>query len=142
LSLLGVAIQATYTGSPMIYYGDEWGMWGSDDPTCRKPLQWADQTDQFGPPQNAADAPMPSIRAEYKKWLTLRQDPVIGPALREGATKHLDTGNPDVFAFERQLGDARVVVVINRAAARFDASKLVNRDDAIVDGPSARWWKR
>lgn len=142
LSLLGVAIQATYTGSPMIYYGDEWGMWGSDDPTCRKPLQWADQYEQFGPPQNAADAPMPNIRAEYKKWLTLRQNPVIGPALREGTTKHLDTGNPDVFAFERTLKSTRVVVVVNRGAERFDATKLVGKEGAVADSVSAAWWKR
>ncbi len=34
------AIQMTMPGAPMIYYGDEAGMWGGDDPDCRKPMVW------------------------------------------------------------------------------------------------------
>lgn len=34
------AFQMTYRGAPMIYYGDEVGMWGADDPNCRKPMVW------------------------------------------------------------------------------------------------------
>ncbi len=33
-------IQMTMPGAPMIYYGDEAGMWGGDDPDCRKPMVW------------------------------------------------------------------------------------------------------
>lgn len=36
------AFQMAFTGAPLIYYGDEVGMWGADDPTCRKPMVWAD----------------------------------------------------------------------------------------------------
>jgi cyclomaltodextrinase len=32
----------TFPGSPMIYYGDEVGMWGADDPNNRKPMLWSD----------------------------------------------------------------------------------------------------
>src|SRR3990170_80454 len=32
--------QMTYRGAPMIYYGDEVGMWGADDPHDRKPMIW------------------------------------------------------------------------------------------------------
>jgi glycosidase len=28
----------------MIYYGDEAGMWGADDPSERKPMVWQDLT--------------------------------------------------------------------------------------------------
>ncbi len=31
-----------YPGAPMIYYGDEAGMWGADDPDNRKPMVWPD----------------------------------------------------------------------------------------------------
>ena len=34
--------QMTYVGAPMIYYGDEVGMWGANDPDCRKPMLWPD----------------------------------------------------------------------------------------------------
>ena len=30
----------TTIGSPQIWNGDEMGMWGADDPNCRKPLMW------------------------------------------------------------------------------------------------------
>ena len=30
----------TSLGSPHIWNGDEIGMWGADDPNCRKPLMW------------------------------------------------------------------------------------------------------
>lgn len=35
-----VAFQFMLEGSPYIYYGDETGMWGADDPDCRKPMVW------------------------------------------------------------------------------------------------------
>lgn len=34
--------QNTYPGGSFIYYGDEVGMWGADDPDCRKPMVWSD----------------------------------------------------------------------------------------------------
>ena len=37
-----LAQQFTYIGSPHIWAGDEMGMWGGDDPNCRKPLIWPD----------------------------------------------------------------------------------------------------
>jgi glycosidase len=37
-----IGFQTAYMGSPMLYYGNEQGMWGSDDPTCRKPMMWPD----------------------------------------------------------------------------------------------------
>ncbi len=37
-----VAFQFLFPGAPYIYYGDEVGMWGGDDPDCRKPMLWPD----------------------------------------------------------------------------------------------------
>jgi glycosidase len=34
--------QFTIPGAPQIWNGDEMGMWGADDPDCRKPLWWDD----------------------------------------------------------------------------------------------------
>ncbi|MBN2355676.1 glycoside hydrolase family 13 protein, partial [candidate division KSB1 bacterium] len=39
---LMVLFQMTYLGAPMIYYGDETGMWGANDPCCRKPMMWSE----------------------------------------------------------------------------------------------------
>ena len=37
-----VAWQMTFVGAPMIYYGDEAGMWSPDDPSDRQPMIWKD----------------------------------------------------------------------------------------------------
>ncbi len=138
LSLLGLAIQATYTGAPMVYYGDEVGMWGADDPTNRKPMPWPDR----GPYESSDDRFDEDLLADYTRWLQLRHDDRIGPALRYGSVGHLETGNPDVFAFERRLNAERVVVVINRGEEPFDAAEILpaGTADTIVNPISARHW--
>jgi len=122
LARLALAIQATYLGSPMVYYGDEYGMWGADDPTCRKPLPWPDA----GAPQNADDMPVAGNRDFYRAWLRLRQDPEIGACLRLGTVRHLDSGSDDVFAFLREHEGAKALVVINRGDSPFDAAPMLN----------------
>ena len=37
---LAVLFQMTYIGVPCIYYGDEVGMEGLDDPDCRRTMIW------------------------------------------------------------------------------------------------------
>ncbi|MEM1094469.1 MAG: glycoside hydrolase family 13 protein [Bacteroidota bacterium] len=39
-----LAQQFTYYGAPQIWNGDEYGMWGADDPDNRKPITWPDLT--------------------------------------------------------------------------------------------------
>lgn len=146
LSILGVAMQATYVGSPMVYYGDEWGMWGADDPTCRKPVPWPDK----GGNQNPDDVVMPEIRERYREWLRLRQHPEVGPILKYGDVRHITTDYGRVFAFERSLNGAKVLVIVNGGGHTLAATKfkvpwdaatraVLNGKDEI--GPlSARWW--
>lgn len=138
LSRLGVAIQATYTGAPMVYYGDEVGAWGADDPTDRKPIPWPD-LGAMEDPDERFDA---ELRDHYVRWFTLRSDPVVGPMLRYGRTVNLSTGHPDVFAFERRLEGRRVVVVVNRGDQPYDASTLLGGlpGDPAVGPLDARWW--
>jgi len=137
-SILGVAIQATYLGSPMVYYGDEYGMWGADDPNDRKPVPWADKETN----KNPTDQLLPEVREQYRYWLRLRQDPVIGEALRFGDVEHLVSGSPDVFAFARTLNNQRVVVVVNRGSTNYDAGALLSKPttDSVVEPVSARVW--
>jgi glycosidase len=115
-SVLGLVVQATFLGSPMVYYGDEYGMWGADDPTCRKPVPWEDA----GKPMNPDDAPVAGLREQYKKWLNLRHDPKMGEVLRLGGVRLRSVDRADVFAFERFLNDRRVLVVVNRGSRNQD----------------------
>ncbi|MDB2310575.1 glycoside hydrolase family 13 protein [Opitutales bacterium] len=90
--------QATYVGSPMIYYGTENGMWGADDPEDRKPTNW-----------NQIDT---EIHQSYQQALALRHRFV---SLRRGAYRVLETrDDSQIFAFERTHRDERVVIVFNR----------------------------
>lgn len=90
--------QATYLGAPMIYYGTEVGMWGADDPEDRMPTWWS----RFDS----------DIFESYQKAFALRHQ---HPALRRGDFKVLETrDHSQLFAFERSLGDERLVIVLNR----------------------------
>lgn len=126
---LAVALQATYLGAPMVYAGDEWGMFGADDPDCRKPVPWPD----LGPREDASENADPKIRDAFRRWLRLRKDPALGPVLKYGLVRHLATNDPAVFAFERRLHERRVVVVINRGETGYDAGALIEG----VGGPAA-----
>lgn len=54
----------TIPGAPQVWNGEEMGMWGADDPHCRKPLIWPDL--QFEPEQRYA-APGDPVRSRYDK---------------------------------------------------------------------------
>ncbi|MCC6676481.1 MAG: hypothetical protein IT436_04995 [Phycisphaerales bacterium] len=146
LSILGVAVQAMYLGSPLIYYGDEWGMWGADDPTCRKPVPWPDK----GANANPDEAVMPEIRSQYRTWLRLRQDPTAGPILRYGSVRSIDTDSDRVFAFERSLNGASILAIINAGPQPIRALQLKAdwgercrarlAEDDQVPALGTRWW--
>ena len=106
-ALLAVAAQMTYVGAPMVWYGDEVGMWGSDDPFCRKPMLWADLPPNDDPDERIREGHLDAYRALIK----LRNDT---PALRRGAFKTLVADDArNLWVFERTLGDERVVVALN-----------------------------
>lgn len=118
LSVLGVALQVACPGAPMVYAGDEMGMWGGNDPDCRRPLPWP----ELGAQQNAAlAADAGALTAAYRSWLTLRQHPIAGPVLRYGSMRMIESGEPDVFILERQVNRVRVLVVVNRGDTPWDA---------------------
>lgn len=139
-AMLGVALQALYEGSPVVFQGDEVGMWGADDPSNLKPFPWDDLPG--GPMKNADERADWGIQKKYARLMSLRQDPKIGPVLRFGATRQIDTGEPGVFAFERSLNGVRVFVVVNREDRRYNARPLLSdgAQDVAVPAIEARWW--
>jgi glycosidase len=127
---LAIALLALYEGSPMLYYGEELGMHGADDPDSRKPMPWPDQ----GTPSNPEDRPIVEMVQRVGGWFALRKEADIGPALRYGTT-HLrplgDMPGPEVFVFDRQLNDRVVRVAIHRGGG-------ANRGEGVRIGLGGR----
>ncbi len=111
--------QFTYIGAPHVWYGDEVGMWGADDPDSRKPMVWADlayeaeTTHPFSPPRHPDPvAPDTALLRVYKDIIALRKG-----SLRlfvDGALNVLLTDDlRGLLAYERALGDQRAIVAFN-----------------------------
>ncbi len=141
---LAAALQAVMPGSPMIYYGDEYGVYGGDDPDCRKPLPWPDRG-PYDPPSDAAD---PALREQFRAWLRLRSDAELGPVLRYGNVRFSALGD-DALVIERRLNDRIALAVLNRspstdldAGAQIPALAVMKRvlGDATVRALSASIW--
>ena len=116
-------MQMTYVGAPMIYYGDEVGMWGANDPDCRKPMVWDDMVyaNEVTLPDGSKKAQPDKVevnhdlRAHYKKLIGLRSEL---PALRTGSFETLVTDDVrQVYGFRREVGPQEVVVLFNNSAA-------------------------
>lgn len=106
-------LQMTYVGAPMIYYGDEVGMWGADDPTNRKPMLWQDLEPYEQPEENAV---MSDHLAFYKQVIALRNSHA---ALRSGSFRSLLADDEaDVWAFLRSDEHESLIVVLNPSTAQ------------------------
>jgi len=102
---LASLIQFTVPGAPTVYYGDEVGMTGGDDPDNRRTYPWQDQG---GNPDNA-------LLAHYETLGTLHRDV---PALASGDFRILQTDDSaGTFAFGRKTTSQAAVVVANRSAS-------------------------
>ncbi len=105
---LAALLQMTYVGTPMIYYGDEVGMWGADDPSSRKPMLWKDLEPYDEPEENHV---MDEQLAFYKQAIALRNN---HRALRSGNIRTLLTDNDaNTWAFMRANDDEQLIVVLN-----------------------------
>ncbi|MBX3316756.1 MAG: hypothetical protein KF902_07835 [Phycisphaeraceae bacterium] len=138
-AMLAVAIQATALGAPMVYAGDELGVFGPDDPDNRKPIPWPD----LDTPDNPDDAPDLSMLAAYQEWFTIRQHPDYGPIFRYGTIRFLDSGNPDLLIFERELNGRKALIAVNRGdsdapLATLDHPFIHDLSDSRVPPLSAR----
>ena len=116
---LVVLLQMTYLGAPMVYYGDEAGMWGGDDPCDRAPMVWDDlayepQTAHpWGRPRQADAVVFDRELFEfYRDAIALRRDHA---ALRRGSFEPVATDDDaKFFVFRRTLGGKSIYVALHR----------------------------
>lgn len=111
--------QMSYTGSPIVYYGTEAGMWGADDPDDRKPMVWPDiayepqRLGPFGPVPETAVTFNESLHAFYRDVIALHHE---HPALTRGSMSWIDHAwDPMVLAFTKHQGDSALTIVLNRS---------------------------
>ena len=115
---LAVTWLFTWPGVPCIYYGDEVGLDGNNDPFCRKTFPWeAEKQDQ-------------TLLALYQRLIKLRKQ---SQALRYGGCQVV-YAHDNVVVFVRVYNQQRVLVAINRG----EACEVVLEDSPLLAGKT---WK-
>jgi len=117
---LAVAFQYTLPGSPLVYYGEEWGLHSDGDPFCRQPMPW----DSFDPGN-------PVFR-QFQEWGRLFNEQ---QALHSGGFQHVPSGNPRVVAFWRKTPSilSDLLVVVN-ASEEEQKLHLITRESDLMNG--------
>lgn len=114
LQKLFILFQMTNVGAPMVYYGDEVGMWGANDPDCRKPMIWDDI--QYEDSDVSINSDLFDF---YKKAISIRRNNV---SLNIGDFQTLITNDSEnLYAFMRSSAIQKIVVVINNS----DSDKVI-----------------
>lgn len=99
---LGIIMQMTYVGSPSIYYGDEIGMTGGNDPDNRRPFDWNESQWNLG------------VLNLYRTLIALRTHL---SALRDGTFQTLLTDDAnDVYAYGRADATSQAAIALNDGA--------------------------
>lgn len=119
-----IAFQFTFIGTPYIYYGDEVGMWGADDPDCRKPMIWEEyiyENEQAHPCDYTSDCEFISNNDQviadkdlfefYQQMIKLRKDYSV---FSSGSYKtHFIDDTTGIFAFSRDTNEQSAIVIFN-----------------------------
>ena len=119
LKLISV-FQMTYIGAPMLFYGDEVGMWGATDPYCRKPMLWKEYLydDEKNPSHiNQNEIYQQKVDSDlfewYKKLIRIRLE---NKTLVYGKFREIMADNEkDLIVYERVIEDNSIIVVINNS---------------------------
>lgn len=104
---LAVVLQMTVPGCPAVFYGDEVGLEGDNDPGCRLCMEWNEQK------QNG------ELLALYKKLIALRKN---SKSLISGDFRSvLCDDEANVYGFSRTLENETTVTVINAGEKPYGA---------------------
>jgi glycosidase len=141
-----IGIQMTIPGAPMIYYGDEVGMWGGDDPDCRKPMVWKEleyeneMSHPFNKPRPIDEVSFNQNLFEwYKKLIYIRNE---NPVLSLGDINFFLIDNENqILGYERTFGDDKMIIILNNKNESTDYKLNLNQSlpdaeffEDIIDG--------
>ena len=99
--LLGLALQMTLPGIPVVFMGDELGLTGVDGEHSRTPMPWERRGEWDEPTYDA-----------YSTWMQLRREHV---ALRRGSLRWVHVQD-DSLTYLREHDDQTLLVHVGRAA--------------------------
>jgi len=129
---LMILFQMAYLGAPMVYYGDEAGMWGANDPCDRKPMTWKEmkfENESLLPDQSKRPVSY-EVKFDddmfnyYKKVIQIRNS---HPALQLGDFKTILTDDKnEIYAFGRNYENQEVIVILNNNPAAQNIEVLLN----------------
>jgi len=114
--LLATSFLFTFPGAPAIYYGDEIGMEGDEDPDNRRCFPWDDERWDR------------EVLERTRQLVALRRRL---PALRTGAVVPVTTEGR-LLVFRRELASERVLVALNADAKR-EASVSLGGGGPMID---------
>lgn len=137
--MLFVIFQMTYQGAPMVYYGDEVGMWGANDPCCRKPMLWVEKAyeqelyNADGSEKEMADfvAANTDMHYHYKKLIAIRNG---NSALQTGETETIVSDDEKgIYGYVRKFENQQVLVILNNSEKQQSISFPVTNGDHFID---------
>lgn len=108
---LAAAFQMLFPGSPAIYYGDEVGMTGDNDPDCRRCMEWGEKADQ-------------DMRDWYRKLIQLRKD---NSCIKSGSFRSIiadEMSNTYGFVRKDDMGSCYVVLHVGAGMQKISCPVL------------------
>lgn len=94
---LAICFQFTYVGVPYIYYGDEIGLCGGEDPQNRKCMIWNEKLQNH------------DLLNFYKKMITIRKK---HPTFVHGDFKEI-SGENNILSYSREYNNEKYIIIIN-----------------------------
>lgn len=119
---LALLLQMSYPGAPAIYYGDEVGVTGGDDPDNRRTYPWAD----------LGGEPDLELRAELRKLVRMRHD---HPVLRRGSLEAPLYVDEHAIVWLRRLDGVVALVALNNSGGAIERTIALPAD---LSGASLR----
>lgn len=92
-----ICFQFTYVGVPYIYYGDEIGLCGGEDPQNRKCMIWNEKFQNH------------DLLNFYKKMITIRKK---HPTFVHGDFKEI-SGENNILSYSREYNNEKYIIIIN-----------------------------
>lgn len=139
IAKLMIIFQMTYVGAPMIYYGNEVGMWGANDPDCRKPMVWDDlkYDDEIFLPDQTKRENADKVEANYdllehfKKLIQIRNE---NPALQFGDFETVLVDNKkELYGFSRSYNNEKIIVVLNNSSKQQSTELSITANTKWID---------